>query len=680
MSERAGATRVAVVTGGAVGIGAAIAEELGRQGVFVVTVDPGVAVDGSPQNAAVERTTAQRIVDAGGRARASGISVTDKAAVAALFAELVQEHGALDAVVNVAGISRPTGFATGLEEDWQAVLEVHLDGYLNVLRAALPIMAAAGRGRILGVTSGSGWRAADAGAYSCAKRAVAALTWQIGPVAPSGVTVNALSPIAATRMVAQALSRQAGGGDTSASSAASGGIALATGLPPPDHLGPIGAYLASESFSWCNGQVIFSNGSEVAWIAPPRMLEAARTAEVASLPHVLDALGPAVLAPAEAAQATSGGGNPRLGTVFDEPAPAAGPATGARRCVIVTDSSDWGAAVGGALTARGVEWIGVGAGPRAVPGLAEVARGFAGAAEQLAGVARDFGEIDGVVVAVIDGGTRAVAARPDVPDWQRVLDEHAGITEQIRADAAWVRAVADHSKEAGRPVRVVTVDDATSAGGWSRAQAAAQLARAAHTATSGNVDAFTISVEAAPASALRRVAEVAGYLVCGTDTSALSGAELVAESEWVGLRSHPSPAGTISFGGPMVPDWLDGALRAMVTSSPLVGALARSKRCPHPLTASSTRTSTCGTRHAPTGTRTSRGSGSSTWATSRACAAGSTSPPTSRSPRAGTSSSSCTSPRRHRPIRGTRPASSTRWLAPRGTPTPSSEASCPATP
>ena len=73
--------------------------------------------------------------------------------------------GALDAVVNVAGISRTTGFATGSDADWRDVLSVHLDGYRNILGAALPLMAAAGRGHILGVTSGSGWRAADAGAY-----------------------------------------------------------------------------------------------------------------------------------------------------------------------------------------------------------------------------------------------------------------------------------------------------------------------------------------------------------------------------------------------------------------------------------------------------------------------------------------------------------------------------------
>ena len=84
------------------------------------------------------------------------------------------------------------------------MLRVHFDGYLTVLRAALPVMAAQGRGHILGVTSGSGWRAADAGAYSCAKRAVASLTWQLGRVAPEGVVVNAISPIAVTRMVTAA--------------------------------------------------------------------------------------------------------------------------------------------------------------------------------------------------------------------------------------------------------------------------------------------------------------------------------------------------------------------------------------------------------------------------------------------------------------------------------------------
>ena len=236
MSDR---QRVVVVTGGGGGIGAAIAESLGRTGAFVVTVDPLVSVDGSERLPQPEETTAGRIVAAGGAARASAVSVTDEPGVRRLFQELADEFGGLDAVVNVAGISRPTSFTSGSDDDWLGVLSVHLDGYRNVLGAALPLMAAAGRGHILGVTSGSGWRPADAGAYGCAKRAVASLTWQLGRHAPAGVVVNAISPIAATRMVAAALGRA-----QQTSGAATGGLSLGS-MPAPEHLGPLGAHLVA---------------------------------------------------------------------------------------------------------------------------------------------------------------------------------------------------------------------------------------------------------------------------------------------------------------------------------------------------------------------------------------------------------------------------------------------------
>ena len=142
--SNAGRQQVVVVTGGGAGIGAAIAEAVGRSGAYVVTVDPGVTVDGLGQDDSPVTTTADRIVAAGGAARASNTSVTDAAAIDALFAGLVDEFGGLDAVINVAGISRATGYAEGDEPTWASVLSVHLDGYLNVLRAALPIGWAGG--------------------------------------------------------------------------------------------------------------------------------------------------------------------------------------------------------------------------------------------------------------------------------------------------------------------------------------------------------------------------------------------------------------------------------------------------------------------------------------------------------------------------------------------------------
>ena len=341
--------QVAVVTGGGGGIGAAIAEELGRGGWNVVTMDPLVTLDGSERLREPEETTAGRIVAAGGSARASAVSVTDGAAVRDLFSELVDEHGGLDAVVNVAGITRHTGFAEGTEEEWLAVLGVHLGGYLNVLNAALPLMAAAGHGSILGVTSGSGWRAADAGAYSCAKRAIAALTWQLGRQAPPGVTINAMSPIAATRMVAAAIERARREGRASGG----GGLSLES-VPRPEDLGPFGAYLVDDRFRWCSGRVLFAGGSEVAVVEEPRLLEVVRSDDVVSLAQVLGAVIPRAFAAAEASQVSGGGGNPRFGPIFDEPGPAEAASAHVRSCAVVTDRPRLAASLTAALEARSI--------------------------------------------------------------------------------------------------------------------------------------------------------------------------------------------------------------------------------------------------------------------------------------------------------------------------------------
>jgi NAD(P)-dependent dehydrogenase (short-subunit alcohol dehydrogenase family) len=520
--------RVVVVTGGGGGIGAAIAESIGRTGTFVVTVDPLVSVDGSEQLAQPKETTAGRIVAAGGSARASAVSVTDQPAVSRLFCELADEFGGLDAVVNVAGISRPTSFTRGSDIDWLSVLSVHLDGYRNVLEAALPLMAAAGRGHILGVTSGSGWRSADAGAYGCAKRAVAALTWQIGRHAPDGVVVNAISPIAATRMVAAAM-----GQAQTKSGASTGGLSLGS-MPTPDHLGPLGAYLIDDGFASCHGRVLFAAGSEVAVIDEPRLIEVVRSDDVPSLIHLLESATTIALIPAETRQVSVGGSNARFGSVFDEPPAEDVPGTAVRSCAVVADLPEVASALSGALQARGVS-----SQPVDDPALLT-----------------DLEPLDAVVIALAPTHT---AATDSGSGWQRILAEHEAIVEQIRTDARWTRAVADLAASRNHPIRLVTITAATTSGGRTRAQASAQLARAGRKATCDMVLPFAVSSESDEVPT-----ELAVHLACSPAAENLAGAELVSGAGWFGLRSHPRPIGSISFGGPAVPPWFDDVLREVL--------------------------------------------------------------------------------------------------------------------
>ena len=544
--------RVAVVTGGGGGIGAGIAEALGREGWFVVTVDPLVTLDGTEQLPEPLETTAGRIVATGGSARASSVSVTDGDAVRDLFGDLVDEHGGLDAVVNVAGITRQTYFGQGSEEDWRAVLAVHLEGYLNVLDAALPLMAEAGSGRILGVTSGSGWRAADAGAYSCAKRAVAALTWQLGSVVPSGVTVNALSPIAMTRMMASALERAQKAGRSGG-----GGISFLT-VARPEDLGPFGAHVVGEGFGWCSGQVLFAGGPEVAVVEEPRLIEVVRTDHVASLARMLDEFVPAALARAESQQASAGGGNPRFGPIFDEVAAAPEVQTGMRSCLIVSDHDGLIEALTAALGARSVKCHPV-----------RPTRTFADAAAALDAAVDAVGPVDAVVTAV--GGDRRSPS--PAGGWDRVLAEHRGIVGDIHTDAALARAAAEYSTRTGRPLRLVAITGATDSGGRSRAQVAAQHARGAAGTTEGRVAAFAIGLEAPDPDGIRSAAELAAHLVDHPEAAALAGAELVVGRGWLGVRSHPRPIGSVTFGGPAVPDWLDGTLREIISPTGHPGVL-----------------------------------------------------------------------------------------------------------
>ncbi len=323
-------------------------------------------------------------------------------------------------------------------------------------------------------------------------------------------------------------------------------------MPAPEQLGPLAAHLVSDGFAGCHGRVVFTAGSEAAVIEEPRLLEVLDSDGVASLAHALEAVTPGALVPAELDQESRGGTNPRFGSIFDEGDAAALPSSPVRSCAVVSDRADVADAVVAALEARGVACRRV--------GPESVGVGFDGAADALAGAVERDGPVDGVVVAP-PGLARLPGA---VGGWERVLAEHRDIVEHILDDAGWARAVADLAARTGKPTRLVMLLDAGTAGGRSRAQACAQLTRAARAATDDRVAAFAVSVETSAEGALRPIGELAAHLLGSPDTTPLSGAELVVGAGSIGLRSHPRVGASMTFASSAVPGWFDDALRSLV--------------------------------------------------------------------------------------------------------------------
>ena len=109
----------------------------------------------------------------------------------------------------------------------------------------------------------------------------------------------------------------------------------------------------------------------------------------------------------------------------------------------------------------------------------------------------------------------------------------------------------------------MTLTDASTSGGCSRAQAAAQQARVASGSTEGRVSAFSVAIETPDPAAGPAAGDLVAHLLTHTSATALAGADLALGRDWLALRSHPRPVGSIVYGGPDIPDWLDYTLREL---------------------------------------------------------------------------------------------------------------------
>ena len=180
-------SRVALVTGGAQGIGGGISEALGAHGFRVAVADLNV-------DAAKE--TAARIVAAGGEAIAVPIDVTDTASVRDAVQDVTAQFGAIEVVVNNAGWDDFMPFLKTTEDFWDRILDINFKGALRVCHTVVPGMVERGFGRVVNIGSDAGRVGSSLEAvYSGAKGGIIAFTKTLArEVATKGVTVNTVCP------------------------------------------------------------------------------------------------------------------------------------------------------------------------------------------------------------------------------------------------------------------------------------------------------------------------------------------------------------------------------------------------------------------------------------------------------------------------------------------------------
>jgi NAD(P)-dependent dehydrogenase (short-subunit alcohol dehydrogenase family) len=266
--------KVVVVTGGARGVGRAVAEAASKQGAAVVINDLGGALDGTGRDSTPAREAAAEIVSRGGRAHANADTVATMEGARNLVAEALAAFGRLDAIVMCAGNSSTAPFWEMSEAQWDSLISVHLKGHFACTRAAAAPMMAQKSGRIIHITSHVGlYGHPEAANYAAAKAGITGLTRSAAQaLGPFGITVNAIAPSAISRMsdtVAAPILRER---------AAARGIPLAPDLTDdevrlkligdPRGVGNFAAYLCGDDASHVNGEVFAVIGGHIGRFAP----------------------------------------------------------------------------------------------------------------------------------------------------------------------------------------------------------------------------------------------------------------------------------------------------------------------------------------------------------------------------------------------------------------------------
>jgi NAD(P)-dependent dehydrogenase (short-subunit alcohol dehydrogenase family) len=286
--------RVVIVTGAGRGIGRAHALEFARQGATVVVNDLGAELDGRGRSTGPAGEVVDAIHALGGEAVANGDDVADWEGAARLVKTALDTFGRLDVVVNNAGFLRDRMFVSTSEDEWDAVIRVHVKGHFCASRHACAYWrdrAKAGEkvdARIINTSSGAGLQGSvGQGAYSAAKAAIATLTLvQAAELRRYGITANAIAPAARTRMTeavfAAMMAKPEAGFDEMA----------------PENVAPLVVWLGSAESRDVTGQVFEVAGGKISvaggWRKGPEIDKGARWEPGGIGPAVRDLLARAV--------------------------------------------------------------------------------------------------------------------------------------------------------------------------------------------------------------------------------------------------------------------------------------------------------------------------------------------------------------------------------------------------